>query len=103
MPCLVQNKTKGGCTGVPPSHFEFWNPDVYGSMLATNPLAFKLKNIRQSVPQKPFEWKPGHRNSPKNIAWPPKGATVSFYYVPPAITTRYAPPPFQRHSPFLVD
>ena len=84
---------KGGCTGVPPSHFEFWNPDIYGGMLATNPQAFKLKNVTQSLPQKPFEWEPGHRNSPKNIAWPPKGVTLSFYYEHPAIASSYVHTP----------
>lgn len=74
----------GGCLGVGDEHHEFWTPDVYLPLLIADSKAFQFKSFTTTLPEKAFEWEPGRRHSPTDMAWPPKGLRLDVNFVPPA-------------------
>eukprot|EP00039_Didymoeca_costata_P012855 m.187247 g.187247 ORF g.187247 m.187247 type:complete len:783 (+) comp15603_c1_seq4:121-2469(+) len=73
----------GMCTGQPPTHSEFWSPEMYGADLKLSETSLLLKNITILSPTALFPWAPGRRNSSKLINWPPKGVHVVAFFAPP--------------------
>jgi hypothetical protein len=67
-----------------PQHYEFFDSDAILPNLTGDPKSFTLLNVTQSTPQKLFEWEPGRRHAPQDIAWPPQGVKLSFFYSPPS-------------------
>ena len=73
----------GGCAGMPSGHFEFFDADALLPNLTANASAFQYANHSTSPPTKLFEWTPGVRGAPTDIAWPPKGLHLAVRFVPP--------------------
>jgi hypothetical protein len=77
----------GGCVGQDTSHYEFFDPSHWLANLTANPAALQYKNYTLGDPEKLFEWTPGARASPKNIAWPPRGKHLQVNFVAPSATS----------------
>ena len=88
----------GGCQGVGPDHFEFWNPEVYLGNLSADANAFQYISHAVSPPVEPFKWKPGTRYSPPTVVWPPAGIHLSVNFGPPA-----SAPPEHQHVTVTVN
>lgn len=82
----------GGCLGQDSQHYEFFNRDTILPALKADPKSFRLLNITQSTPAPLFDWEPGRRHAPRDIAWPPKGVKLSFFYSSPLMpAVRFEP------------
>ena len=54
------------------------------AQLQPDPSAFTYHSHAVGVPAAPFEWTPGTRHAPSDVAWPPRGVTLNVTFVPPA-------------------
>ena len=52
--------------------------------MTSNLTAFQFHNFSTSAPSKLFEWKPGTRHTPTDLAWPPTGVHLQLEFVRPA-------------------
>jgi len=67
----------GGCDGQPTGHAEFFTPEVYGPQLSAADDTLLLENISHAAPAALFDWQPGRRRAPSDVAWPPTGVHVT--------------------------
>ena len=66
--------------------------------MTPDPGAFRLTNVTQTTPEKPYNWTPGHRNAPTTSVWPPKGVQLVFSYA--SQRKSQLPPPAPPYYPF---
>jgi len=73
----------GGCAGQPDGHNEFFTPETYAHALALGNRSLVFVNATQEPPAPLFDWTPGTRHSPRDVAWPPRGVHLIATFVPP--------------------
>ena len=74
----------GGCAGQPAGHTEFFTPETQAAGLRAANDTLLLDQFSQSLPSADFDWRPGTRHSPSDLAWPPTGIHLAVSFRLPA-------------------
>ena len=66
------------------AHLGVWTDKGTLGKMVRNESAFNYVSHSTGTPKPQFEWAPGTRHAPTNVAWPAKGVTLSVTFAAPA-------------------
>lgn len=81
-PSAVGNCSADACPSA--AHLGIWTDKGTLSGMVRNDSAFTYVSHSTGTPQPQFEWIPGTRHAPTDVAWPAKGVTLSVTFSAPA-------------------
>ena len=81
-PTAAGNCSADACPSA--AHLGVWTDKGTLGKMVRNESAFNYVSHSTGTPKPQFEWAPGTRHAPTNVAWPAKGVTLSVTFAAPA-------------------